>query len=175
MIVAEPQTPALDLLSFALRPPKSVLRSAFGEGGRFWRRRALLTEEDRPWTDSARTARFRTGDRTGRTSENACKHWLRTGSRVQKGERVPLRAGIPARALRDGGSAKREGGCRSVQSSKFKNSPTKANTFLRVFARFCATHSLSSFRFPFLHEQLNTPTRCESTSINSFLAAGAIY
>src|SRR5712664_634174 len=83
---------ALDVLSSAVRPPKSVLRSAFGEGGRFWRRRVPLTEEDGPWTDSARTARLRTGDRTGRTSENACKHWLRTGSRVQRGERVPCRA-----------------------------------------------------------------------------------
>jgi hypothetical protein len=28
-----------------VRPPKSVLRSAFGEGGRFWRRRTLLAKE----------------------------------------------------------------------------------------------------------------------------------
>ncbi len=49
----------------------------------------LWTLDFRLWTDFAPTARFRTGDRTGNTSKNACKHWLRTGSRVQKGERVP--------------------------------------------------------------------------------------
>src|SRR5260370_34005709 len=74
MIVEELETPALDL-------PK-----------RFWRRRVLLTEQNRPWTYSAWTARFRTGDRTASTSKNACKHSLRTGSRVQRGERVPYSA-----------------------------------------------------------------------------------
>ncbi len=112
MIVEELETPALDL-------PK-----------RFWRRRVLLTEQNRPWTYSAWTARFRTGDRTG--------------SRVQRGERVPCRA--VARSAKAGAFQSK------VQGSK---RPTKGNTFLRAFARFCPTRSLSSSRFPFLQSSLS--------------------
>jgi hypothetical protein len=108
-------------LDFSLQ----VLQSAFDEGG---------------WTDSAR---LRTGHRTGSTSENACKHWLRTGSRVKSPETpIPLSSAF-----------------------KVQNSPANGNPFLRIFARFC--HPLSSFHFPFPQSSLHRTYPLPSAAIRS--------
>src|SRR5713101_5513583 len=81
--------------------------------------RATLGNITESLRDFARTSRLRTRDRTVSTSENPCKHYLRTDARLKYPERPMPHLGAPTRPAKapSGGGSQTKAGRRGQHSN----------------------------------------------------------